>query len=108
MIFQKVEIVILEVMFGKRLTRIGMFVNSHTHGSIQETKPHIACAGQVGFVAIFKQFSGLQFILLPGRVHAHLPKSSLEDAPRPCEKHTGRDTSRWALIFYDSIRDSNE
>ena len=38
--------------------------------------PNKACTGQVGFVAIFKHFSGFEFILLSNRVHARPPASN--------------------------------
>ena len=43
--------------------------------SVSES-PNTACTGQVGVCAIFKRFSGFEFILLPGRVHARPPASN--------------------------------
>ena len=40
---------------------------------LQRAAANKACTGQVGFVAIFKYFSGFEFFLLPNIVHAHLP-----------------------------------
>jgi len=34
------------------------------------------CTGQVGLVAIFEQFSGFKFVLLPSRAHARPPTSN--------------------------------
>ena len=35
-----------------------------------KTAPNKACAGRLGFVAIFKHFSGFGFFLLSNRIHA--------------------------------------
>jgi hypothetical protein len=45
--------------------------------------PNKACTGQVGFCGIFKHFSGFEFFLLPGIVHARPPASN---------------ASRWAAV----------
>jgi hypothetical protein len=42
----------------------------------QFTAPNKACTGQVGFVAIFEQFSGFEFFLLSSIVHARPPASN--------------------------------
>ncbi len=42
----------------------------------EKAMPNIACTGQVGFVAIFKHFSGFEFFLLPSIVHARPPASN--------------------------------
>jgi hypothetical protein len=46
--------------------------------SSHKTLPNTACTGQVGFAAIFKQFSSFEFILLSGRVYAHPPASNAD------------------------------
>ena len=33
--------------------------------------PNTACTGRWGVCAVYKHFSGFEFILLPSRVHAH-------------------------------------
>ncbi len=61
--------------------------------------PNTACTGQVEVCAIFKQFSGFEFILLPSRVHAR-PSASTP------QKHAGLSpkgddvASRWAFESY--------
>jgi hypothetical protein len=40
-------------------------------GSLQNQKrANKACTGRWGFCAIYKQFSGFKFFLLPNRIHA--------------------------------------
>ncbi|MEK6753484.1 MAG: hypothetical protein AABZ00_14600 [Chloroflexota bacterium] len=41
--------------------------NKHCHIGI--SPPNTACIGRWGFCAIFKHFSGFEFLLLPSRVH---------------------------------------
>ena len=43
---------------------------------VSPSPPNKACTGQVGFVAIFRHFSGFEFSLLPSRVHARPPASN--------------------------------
>ncbi len=53
---------------GKNCRSMG-FDNS-TPKAIYQTPPNTACTGRWGFCAIFEQFSGFEFFLLPNRVHA--------------------------------------
>jgi len=36
----------------------------------QQKTPNKACTRQVGFCAVYKQFSGFEFFLLPNTIHA--------------------------------------
>jgi hypothetical protein len=44
--------------------------------NVLQNLPNTACTGQVGVCAIYKQFSGFEFILLPGRVQSRPPASN--------------------------------
>ena len=40
------------------------------NGSESKQQANKACTGRWGFCAVYKQFSGFEFSLLPSRVHA--------------------------------------